>query len=468
MQSLLDSYRSMTAFFPFVLLPRDSFLRDLIQQRPVLLFAVFTAASYDSYQLQNALSREFRKVVMVKIMNGEKSLDLLQGLLVFIAWHHHYMDPHAASVHLLLQICVGIAGDLGLDNLPSPTRSPMQKEDLRQREAKRAFLGCYYLASSLSLLDSGRTRSMSHSNTLRLYAKDIVDGAWEHHSDAIVPILIDTCQFMEDVEETFGGQSESALVAKAQLKRLGEKWEQMQTATKAQAGDYRWYTYKPQSHYTNSSLGTLRWIQLGARIFLYKATASLDIYDRDSMPWVSGFQLSQRITCLRCVEQFLDNSLQLNSNEYDLLSITDWLALVAGLTTLAKLALHTSPMPGWDPIELQIYKSFEYFRDQLSAQMPRQRESQDYSEDLFERFRRITAIMKMAVKAAPGRSSPNGSTFELATGSGRTVSLLQELPPLKPNGVVNGSDPLPAPWKVNAQLDISSQEFLWKFLMGTV
>jgi hypothetical protein len=214
--------------------------------------------------------------------------------------------------------------------------------------------------------------------------------------------------------------------------------------------------------------GTLRWIQLVARTHLYKATASLDIYDRDSMPWVPGFQLSQRITCLRCVEQFLDYSLQLSSSEYELLSITDWLALVAGLTTLAKLTLHTSHMPGWDPVELQIAKSFEYFRDQLSAQMPRQHDAQDRSEDLFERFRRITAIMKMAVKTAPGRHSPNGSTFELATGSGRTVSLLQELPPLKPNGVVNGSDPLPAPWKVSPQFDISSQEFLWKFVMGTV
>ncbi|KAF1968204.1 hypothetical protein BU23DRAFT_572572 [Bimuria novae-zelandiae CBS 107.79] len=451
MQSLLESYRAMTTFFPFVLLPRECFCKDLIQQRPILLFAVLTAASHDSPQLQASLSREFRKVVMVKIMNGEKSLDLLQGLLVFIAWHHHYIDLHAASVHLLLQMCVGIAGDLGLDDIPSPTRSPIQKQESWQREAKRAYLGCYYLTSSLGLLDSSRVRSIPYSNTLRAYARDIQEGAWEHHSDTIVPFLIDTCQFMEDVDETFGSRSEPALVAKSQLKRLSEKWDHMYGATKAQASDYR----------------TLRWIQLGARMFLYEATASLDISDRDSLSWVSGFQLSQRITCLRWVEQFLDNSLQLAPSEFELLSITDWLVLVAGLTTLAKLALHTSPMPGWDPAELQIAKTFEYFRDQLSVQMPRSHDSQDH-EDLFDRFRRMTEIMKMTAKTAPGRNSPNGSTFELATGSGRTVSLLQELPPLKPNGVVNGSDPLPAPWKVSSQFDISSPDFVWKFLMGTL
>lgn len=227
-------------------------------------------------------------------------------------------------------------------------------------------------------------------------------------------------------------------------------------------------TSSPSANKTDLTPGSLRWIQLAARTYLYKATASLDIYDRDSLAWVSGFQLSQRITCLRCVEQFLDYSLQLPSSEYELLSITDWLALVAGLTALAKLALHTSPMPGWDPVELQISKSFEYFRDQLSTQLPGPQDTHDQSEDIFERFRRITAIMKLAVKTAPGRNSPNGSTFELATGSGRTVSLLQELPPLKPNGVVKGSDPLPAPWKVSPQFDISSQEFLWKFLLGAI
>ena len=88
--------------------------------------------------------------------------------------------------------------------------------------------------------------------------------------------------------------------------------------------------------------------------------------------------------------------------------------------------------------------------------------------DVFERFRRITAIMKVALRNVPGKGSPNGSTFELATGSGRTVSLLQDLPPLQPNGVVNGADPLPAPWKVHPQFDMSSNEFLWKFLLGTV
>jgi hypothetical protein len=160
--------------------------------------------------------------------------------------------------------------------------------------------------------------------------------------------------------------------------------------------------------------------------------------------------------------------LQLSAAHFELLSVVDWLNLASSLTTLGKFALHASPLPGWDPTELQIAKTFEYFCDQLCSQMPRPRDQQDGNEDLFERFRRITAIMKMAVKNAPGRGSPNGATFELATGSGRTVSLLHELPPLKLNGSTKGTDTLPAPWKVHPHFDMSGSDFLWKFLIGSV
>ncbi len=97
--------------------------------------------------------------------------------------------------------------------------------------------------------------------------------------------------------------------------------------------------------------------------------------------------------------------------------------------------------------------------------MPHPREAQDSSEDVFERFRRITAGMKVAVRNATHRESPNGSPFELSTGHGRTVSLLQELPIPKTYGMVNGSESY---WKGSPAFDLGSTEFHWRFLLGTV
>lgn len=174
------------------------------------------------------------------------------------------------------------------------------------------------------------------------------------------------------------------------------------------------------------------------------------------------------MTCLRSIEQFLDNSIQLSTAHYEFISLVDWLNLVSGIISLGKLGLHSSPLPGWDPVELQVTRTFEYFRDHLSSQMPRQRENQENNENAFERFRRVTSIMTVALKSALGGGSPNGSTFELATGSGRTVSLLQDLSLPKIKGMCNGAEKLPSLWKINPSLDISSNEFHWKFLMGTV
>jgi hypothetical protein len=240
MQLLLESYRTMLEFFPFVTLPKECFCRDLLQQRPMLMFSVLTVASYDSALLQLTLSREFRKVVMIKIMNGEKTLDLLQGLLVFIAWHHHYMDPQAVSIHMLIQICIGIAGDLGLDSIPAAHA----KEDARDREAKRAYLGCYYLSANLGMLETGRIRGISYSSAIRTYASELAS-AWEFQTDSMLPDLIETCQFIEDVEETFRAPVEQALVARSQAKRLSDKWDSMRSASRQLPIDFSQYRWLP-------------------------------------------------------------------------------------------------------------------------------------------------------------------------------------------------------------------------------
>ncbi len=243
MQMLLEIYQRMVKYFPFVPLPKDYAFQDLVQDRPMFMFAVLTVASHDSVLLQLMLSREFRKVIMVKIMNGEKSLDLLQGLLVFLAWHHRYMDTQAVSVPMLLQLCIGMASDLGLDSISKPARSPSPRDDPRDREGKRAYLGCYYLASNIGIIESGKTRPMLHSSVLRNYASELAS-IWENSSDAVIPSLIDVCQLMEDVDETFRHQPEQALVARTQVKRLSDKLDSIQAGSKHQTNDFSEYLYR--------------------------------------------------------------------------------------------------------------------------------------------------------------------------------------------------------------------------------
>lgn len=84
---LLQSFRDMTNFFPFVVVPPDATVQLISKDSPFLLLAILTAASGADMQLQYQLDHEFKKILSSKVVvEGQRNLDFLQGLLVYIAW----------------------------------------------------------------------------------------------------------------------------------------------------------------------------------------------------------------------------------------------------------------------------------------------------------------------------------------------------------------------------------------------
>jgi len=59
----------------------------MLQNHPFLVLAILSAMSIETLSLHQRLDAEFRKVLgQYVIAQGQKSLDFLQGLLVYIAW----------------------------------------------------------------------------------------------------------------------------------------------------------------------------------------------------------------------------------------------------------------------------------------------------------------------------------------------------------------------------------------------
>lgn len=87
LESLLDRFRGMASYFPFVCLPYDWTAASMAEDRPFLLLAAVAAASSKYCHLQDALIIQFKESLSQRVvMAGEKDLDLLQGLLVHLAW----------------------------------------------------------------------------------------------------------------------------------------------------------------------------------------------------------------------------------------------------------------------------------------------------------------------------------------------------------------------------------------------
>jgi hypothetical protein len=78
----------MLVHFPCIVLPEEVTVAELAKSRPVVLLAILASAS-GSRTLQGHMlyDEEFRKVLALKfVAGGERSLELLQGILIYCAW----------------------------------------------------------------------------------------------------------------------------------------------------------------------------------------------------------------------------------------------------------------------------------------------------------------------------------------------------------------------------------------------
>ncbi|KAE9364158.1 hypothetical protein N431DRAFT_549798 [Stipitochalara longipes BDJ] len=160
---MLDMFRRyMAPQFPFVLIPLDMTAAALRQKKPFLYLVIMMVS------FQGEASRQLALGVRVKehlshamIMRSEKSLDLLQGLLVSMGWYHFQIklgNQFTNIVYLMLALVT----DLSL-NIPSriysvsphmyleavSKRRPLPTE--RTLEERRAFLGCFYITAVVSM-----------------------------------------------------------------------------------------------------------------------------------------------------------------------------------------------------------------------------------------------------------------------------------------------------------------------------
>ena len=84
----VTSFRSKEQlYFPFVVIPQHMTLDTLRRERPFLLLSVLVCSAQDNAKLQEALELELRETMSRRVhVDGEKSLDLLQGVLVYLTW----------------------------------------------------------------------------------------------------------------------------------------------------------------------------------------------------------------------------------------------------------------------------------------------------------------------------------------------------------------------------------------------
>ncbi|ESZ93227.1 hypothetical protein SBOR_6383 [Sclerotinia borealis F-4128] len=150
-----------TKYLPFIVIPPDTNVHEFKRENPFWWLAiVMTTAKMTSRQI--TLGMHIRQHLSQKLLIlGERNLDLLWGLLTYIAWHCHYQQRPVWTS--MIQLAMGLVYDLGLNKAP-PKEAPhlLLHFDARgcpkpflppvgSHQEKRALLCLYSLSSSFSL-----------------------------------------------------------------------------------------------------------------------------------------------------------------------------------------------------------------------------------------------------------------------------------------------------------------------------
>jgi hypothetical protein len=106
--------------FPFVVVDVDG--PTLRRQEPFLFHAILTVTAYDTPPVQYMLSQELRHQIGRIVEHAQRSLGILQGLLLYGGWYHGFYHPANQQLSVVVQLCMALVQDLGLSK-PSKTKS---------------------------------------------------------------------------------------------------------------------------------------------------------------------------------------------------------------------------------------------------------------------------------------------------------------------------------------------------------
>ncbi|PYH71708.1 uncharacterized protein BO88DRAFT_451392 [Aspergillus vadensis CBS 113365] len=200
-EELLLKFRTdLMPLFPFVPIDEANFGK-LREKSPFLLLCIMTACLEHKPALQQKFELEVRSVISTRIMmNMERDMDILRGLLVHIAWSHYHWRNYHTQVYMLLQMAMAIVVDLGLDRYDNFRMRHIygHGEDMEGSQGvqvlhltpdgQRAFLGCYYLCSKASIFR--RQLNMKHTDWVNHCAERLGQRA-EYPSDQYIKALIE-------------------------------------------------------------------------------------------------------------------------------------------------------------------------------------------------------------------------------------------------------------------------------------
>ncbi|KAF2717556.1 hypothetical protein K431DRAFT_232872 [Polychaeton citri CBS 116435] len=312
----LTVFRQLLVNFPFLEMPISTNPIDLAATRPFLTLAICIVTASNDHHYQSQLSKAFRSALAIRVhVHGDRSIDIVLGLMVFTAWQHQY----ASGRQTYQELCLLCAMCFDLD--PSLRTSPYDAITIGRRlEQDRAILGCYYLCSGISILAFNRPSPLKWSEHLDQSAKSVADNA-SSHNDQLLLSLTELMSAVESLDEILRALSHLPL----------------RNTTHIDAGiraiKHRFAALKRQCPSLVTTPGyAAASILLQCRLL------------RSSRPADSA----ALIQCAVAIRDYLDDVLHRPSSFFHHVAVVDWANLLQILIAMADMARPNPQGAGWE------------------------------------------------------------------------------------------------------------------------
>ncbi|KAK4034173.1 hypothetical protein C8A01DRAFT_18978 [Parachaetomium inaequale] len=156
--ALLRIYREeLMPTYPFVIISKRMTASALQATRPFLMACIRMVASFRSLRsMQGQMYQLMAYISDHMLIQSERSLDLLSGIVVILSWHNYHCFFHS-QLQNLTSLAMTLAAELGLKRPPSwQERTRLMVVNLgvvkeRTNEERRLLLAVWHLSSCVSV-----------------------------------------------------------------------------------------------------------------------------------------------------------------------------------------------------------------------------------------------------------------------------------------------------------------------------
>jgi hypothetical protein len=157
-----DRYvNEMAVEMPMVVFPPGTTMGDVRRGKPTLFLTILAAAigKFNKEAQLTLLTESYKMIADRVVVKGEKSLELIQALLVSTIWYLPPDNLEELKFYQLIHMAVVLAMDIGLNRRIQGDLKPFARLrellikkpqggnlDVSGPEARRTWVGCYFLS----------------------------------------------------------------------------------------------------------------------------------------------------------------------------------------------------------------------------------------------------------------------------------------------------------------------------------